>query len=135
MAALPFDDARLRKMLEAELQAYPAGNHCDVLAQSLSKLLYVAGYDVAIVTIMNEAMPGTSMRAPYIPAKQPDGSAFLLAQTGFHDTVRVMHGDKAYYVDGLAYLHRGMVAISEDEYFELFVYPDALEVTNVRQVE
>jgi hypothetical protein len=135
MATLRFDDARLNKVLEAELKAYPVGNHCEVLAQAISKLLYVAGYEVAIVTFKNEVMPGTERRPPFILANNVDGSQLRLAETGFHDTVQIIIQDQKYYIDGLVFLHHGTVAISEDGYFELLVYPNALEVTDVRRVE
>ena len=135
MAVLRFDDADLRSKLQSAFKSYPAGNHCDVLAQLLGRLLHSAGYEVVIVTFQNEPMPGTMTRASFIPAINADGDAFLLAQTGFHDTIRLTVDDTVYYLDGLVYMHYGATAVTEDVYFELFLYADALDVTNVRQVE
>lgn len=125
------DLAPLHNPLEALFQAYPAGNHCDICARAVGILLREAGFEVAIVTIQNEMNPGLSLRPPYIQAKLPDGKLFLLGQNGFHQATRITLQGTFYYIDSLVYLHYGVVAINGKDFFDLFMYADGVEVTDV----
>lgn len=88
-----------------------------------------------IVTIQNEEIPGLpGARPPYIQAKKPDGSLFLLAQSGFHQVNRIHQNEVSYYLDALVYWHYGVEVIDEVSYFDLFEYPDGLEMTRVEKV-
>jgi hypothetical protein len=135
MADNPPDLSALSTQLEALFQAYPAGNHCDICAREVGSELRKVGFDVAIVTIQNESNPGQpTMRPPYIQAKMPDGKPFLLGQNGFHQANRITFQNAFYYTDPLVYLHQGVTAVSEEDYFGLFVYPDGMEITDVKAV-
>lgn len=111
---------------------YPPGNYCDLRAQKVRNILQAAGYEAEIVTIQNEQMPGQPWaRPPYIQARRPDGQPFLLAEIGFHQASRIRQDDTLYYVDALVHQHFGFAAVVESDYFELFVYPDGVEITGV----
>jgi hypothetical protein len=132
---MPLDLDKSRKKLEALFKSYPAGNHCDVCADKVGKELKEAGFEVEIVTIQNEQIPGQpGARPPYVQARKPDGSPFLLGQVGFHQTNRVQFEGVSYFIDALVYLHYGVQAVDEDTYFSLFVYPDGVEITDVEVV-
>jgi hypothetical protein len=129
------DLSAIAEHLEILFQTHPAGNHCDVCARAVGAALRNAGFEVAIVTIENESNPGQpTMRPPYIQAKMPDGKPFLLGQNGFHQANRITFQNAFYYTDPLVYLHQGVTAVSEEDYFNLFVYPDGMEITDVKVV-
>jgi len=129
------DLSAFKDTLERLFLTYPAGNYCDVCAQAVGLELRKAGYEVAIVTIQNAVNPARpDVRPPYIQAKRPDGQPFLLGQNGFHQANRIVFADTFYYIDPLVYLHYGVEVVDETTYFDLFVYPDGMEITEVRVV-
>jgi hypothetical protein len=132
---LVFKDEALLKGLAALFEAYPPGNLCDILALKVSQILDAEGYEVAIITLENRFVPGTLIRPPYIPAWSLNRVSFLLAQTGFHVTVRIRSDNQMYYLDSLVFLHHGVEALMEQDYLNLFVYPAEIEMTKVQQVE
>lgn len=135
MASNRPDLSALGDSLETLFQTYPAGNYCDVCAKAAGMELRKVGFEVAIVTIQNEVNPGQpNVRPPYIQAKRPDGQPFLLGQNGFHQANRITFEDAFYYIDPLVYLHYGVDVVDETTYFGLFVYPDGIEITDVRVV-
>ena len=88
-----------------------------------------SGFEVAIVTIQNEVNPAQpDVRPSFIQAKMPDGRLFLLGQNGFHQANRITFEDVFYYLDPL------VNGVDEKTYFNLFVYSDGMEITEVQVV-
>lgn len=132
MSSNQLDLSAFRQQLEGIFQLYPAGNYCDVCAKAVGVELKKAGFEVAIVTIMNEVNPGqTDVRPPFIQAISPDGDVFLLGQNGFHQANRIAAEGEFFYVDPLVYLHHGVIGVTQKDYFDLFLYPDGVEITEV----
>ena len=115
-------------------EAYPVGNFCDICAQKVSQELRKAEFEVAIVTIENEAMPGQSFRPPFIHGRNPEGQSLLLAENGFHQAVRIFADEIFYYLDALVFMHFSLKAVDEMTYRSLFLYSDGVEFTNVQEV-
>lgn len=129
------DLSHLRPLLEAIFAQYPPGNHCDLCATALGKILKDDGYQVNIVTLQNEEVPGRpGIRGRFIMARHSDGSSFALGVTGFHMTCRIEQEEKRFYIDSLVNEHFGTQAVDTASYFALFVYPDSMEITLVQQV-
>lgn len=89
-ADIELDLGHLDTSLEPIFEAYPVGNFCDVCAQKVSQELRKAEFEVAVVTIQNEAMPGVFHRPPFIHGRDREGQPLLLAETGFHQAVRLL---------------------------------------------
>jgi hypothetical protein len=129
------DLSHLADELTRIFEQYPAGNHCERCAAAAANVLAGSGYEVAIITLKNEEIPGLpGIRPPFIEAKKPSGERFLLAQTGFHIACRLREDQPFFFVDALSYLHYGLRAVDREAYFNLFVYPDGIEVTDIQGV-
>ena len=134
--SLQVDLSALQVELTVIFEQYPVGNYCDRCAEAMSRLLVSKGYQVSIVTLQNESLFGSpDVRPPFIRARNIDGEMFSLAETGVHQVCRLDVGSIQFYSDALVQLHYPFQAVDVDTYFDLFEYPDGIEVTDVRLVK
>ncbi len=134
-ADVGLDLEHLGSALTPIFEVYPVGNFCDICAQEVSQELRKTEFEVAIVTLRNETMPGQShIRPPFIHGRHPDGQPVLLADTGFHQVARLLTDGIFYYLDALVFMHYGLQAVDEMTYRGLFLYSDGVEFTDIQEV-
>jgi hypothetical protein len=107
---------------------YPSGSkNCVRCADAVEAVYRQAGYSVEVVGVMLESIGGN--RAPIMraqDAKKP-GQWIEVANTGYHEAVKLTTDQGELFIDALVYEHFGVLPVDWLTYASLWEYPEVVK--------
>ena len=111
---------------------------CDTCASEAGSIIREAypDYQVDIIFLQNEEAPSGG-RGAVMNVRDKDNQLFPIAQDPvrkqpFHEAIRIQLGDETYVIDALVYERQGLHPMKIHDYFDLWEYPDGIEITDIR---